>query len=435
MHPSWAANRHLIRDAELETTIRSFATPLLKAAGLRPEVVDIIIIADPAVNAFVAGGANIFINTGLLQRTTHANQLIGVLAHEIGHIRGGHLARTRSAAQAASKMATIAMILGIATTIATGRGDAGAAIASGGGASARQAFLAYSRGQESAADQAAINLLAATGQSARGLEQFLGILDNQSALSERFRDAYALTHPLSRERMVTVRRAADASAEIATAADITAAYDRMIAKLNGFLRAPTWVYQHYPEHDKSLPARYARAIAAHRDGDTGLALKRLDILLGDFPNDVFFVELKGQIYLESGQPAAAEQAYRQAVGLARTAGLPAATVAALELDLGRALLSRNQTAGDHAAVTTLTPLARFLGDDPLYWRQLAIARGRTGDDALAALALAEAAIRRYQLADAQRFAQRAVRQLKTGSPAWLRANDIAAQVAQRLKKR
>jgi predicted Zn-dependent protease len=107
----------------------------------------------------------------------------------------------------------------------------------------------------------------------------------------------------------------------------------------------------------------------------------------------------------------------------------------LELDLGRALLSGNQTAGDHAAVTTLTPLARFLGDDPLYWRQLAIARGRTGDDALAALALAEAAIRRYQLDDAQRFAQRAVRQLKTGSPAWLRANDIAAQVAQRLKKR
>ncbi len=435
VNPSQAKGRSLIRDAEVETIIRSFATPLLKAGGLQPDDVDIIIVGDDAVNAFVSGGANIFINTGLLLRTTNASQLIGVLAHEIGHIRGGHLVRTRAALATTSKIATIAMILGAATTLATGRGDAGMAIARGGQATAQNSFLAYSRGQESAADQAALDLLAATGQSARGLEEFLGLLDAESALSERFQDAYALTHPLSRERMATVRRALEGQADIQTPPEMIAAHARMQGKLKGFLRSSSWTYQNYPESDRSLPARYARTIAAHRDGDTTTALTRLDSLLNDFPRDAFFHELKGQIYLESGQIMKAERFYRQAVTLAQAANLPAAASAQLKSGLAQALLSQNQASKNQDAAALLAPLNPFLADDPMYWRQLAIARGRTGEEALAALALAESAMRRFQLEDAHRFAGRALTQLKTGSPGWLRAKDITAQVALQLKKR
>ncbi|MBL6599982.1 MAG: M48 family metalloprotease [Alphaproteobacteria bacterium] len=427
---SQAQGRTPIRDTEIEATIRAFATPLFSAAGLNPNAVRIYIIKDATLNAFVAGGQNLFLNSGLLMRTESPGQLIGVIAHETGHIAGGHLARTSGAIREASNSALFGLLLGAATTLATGRPDVGIAVFQGTSAAGHNALLQYSQTQESAADHAAIRLLDATGQSSKGLYEFLETLSGQELLAPERRSQYANTHPLTRDRITFARNHAANSpfTDIPPSPEFVAKHQRMVAKLAGFLLSPSRTFQRYPETDNSLPARYARAIAIYREPSIEQALELTDGLIAENPQDGYFWELRGQILAESGQPARAREAYTKALALLGDAPL-------IEADLARAELAINTEESNKAALRHMENAIRDMNTSAFAWRQLATAQGRNDMPGELALSLAEEALLRNRIEDAVQQAKRAQHHMKRGAPGWLRALDIEELAKRRLSDR
>jgi len=413
------AQRSLIRDAEIEATIRDLATPLFQAAGLNPEAVSIYIINSDDLNAFVAGGQNLFLNTGLIMAMRSPLELIGVMAHETGHIAGGHLARTSDAIAAASNTALLSAIVGVATAVATGRADAGAAIALGGQSAAQGSFLQYSRAQESAADQAALRYLDATGQSARGLARFFEELASQELLSASRQSRYLSTHPFTRDRLNTVEAHVQQSrfADTPATPEQSARFNRVVAKLHGFIRSPSLTFRKYPESETDLPARLARAIAYREVPDYPKAIELTRGLIADYPDDPFLHELEGQLLFESGQIDASIAPLETAQQLAPNAGL-------VEVALAQALLARNDPASDQKALDHLQSARKSESAWPFFWRQLATAQGRLGDIGQAALSLAEEAVRQSNWEVAETQAKRAQAMLPAGAPAVLRALDI-----------
>jgi predicted Zn-dependent protease len=414
-----AAGRSLIRDAEIENTIRGYASPLFEAAGLVPEDVDIYIVSDNTLNAFVAGGQNLFIHTGLIMGADNASQIIGVIAHEAGHIAGGHLARSRDARENAQIKSIIGTVIGGAVGLATGRGDVGAAIIQGGGLAGLQGYLRFSRTQEAAADNAALTYLDQVGYSAEGLLQFMDKLGDQELLYANRQSPYLRTHPMSRDRYRTVlahvRRSPVTDKPLPTR--LNAQFLRMKAKLSGFLEPFGRVMRRYPESDTRLAARYARAIAYYRKPDMAQALHRLDALIDEHPNDPYFHELKAQALYENGHVREALNSYHAAVRLLPTSGL-----------LRRELASAQIEAGDDsllpAAVDNLTMTVQQSPNDTFAWRQLAIAQGRLGHSAQSSLALAEEAVRSGHKRAALYHAGKAQNELPRGSMGWLQAQDI-----------
>ncbi|MFM2130348.1 MAG: repeat-containing protein YfgC precursor [Pseudomonadota bacterium] len=409
----------LIRDAEVENTIRTYATPLFAAAGLRADDVRIFILGDPRLNAFVAGGQNLFINTGFLVKTRNASEVIGVIAHETGHIAGGHLARFSNQIDTASQASIVTTVLGALTAIASGRGDAGMAIMQAGQGAAFGNLLNYSRTQESAADQAGMTFLERSGQTAKGLETFLRTIENQEFLSSSNQDPYVRTHPVTRERMRNVEQFLGKSryTNTRTPETLEEMHRRMVAKLVAFTDYPTTVLQTYPESDTSIAARYARAIAYFRIPDLDKALPLVDALIRDEPNNAYFHELKGQILFENGRIAESLAPNAQAVRLMPESAL---------LRLG---LARSQVESQNPALLkdAIQNLLLTTSAEPLYafgWDQLAVAYGRDGQLGLSALAQAEAAIVRGQKKEAMFHAVRAEKRVDKGSAAWLRIQDI-----------
>ncbi len=328
----------LIRDAEIEHTIRLYAAPVLQAAGLDSNAVRVHLVNDRQLNAFVAGGQRIFLFTGLLLAVETPNQLIGVIAHETGHIAGGHLARSQDALRNASTAAIISFILG-AAAVAAGGGRVGAAVMQGGASLAQRALLKYSRTQESAADQAAMSFLDQTGQSGRGLVEFLDILGDQEALFASRQDPYARSHPVTRERISALRARIERSPfyERTDPAGHVRRLERMQAKLYGFLKSKTQTLRKYPIEDRSVAGRYARAVAYFRVAEVAAALDELQSLIDEAPVDPFFHELRGQILFESGRIAEAIGPNRTAVRLLPNAPL-------LRLALGQVLVASEQPA-------------------------------------------------------------------------------------------
>lgn len=408
----------LIRDAEVEGIIRAYATPLFQAAGLDASSVRIYLVNDDTLNAFVAGGMNLFMNTGLLMAAENANQIIGVIAHETGHIAGGHLARTQEALRDASTEAIIAFVLGMAA-VAAGQGQAGTAIIGGGTALAQANVLQYSRTQESAADHAGVSYLDATAQSSRGMLEFFELLEGQEMLLASQQDPYLRTHPLTTDRMDFVRHHASVSSytDAPEPPAFVDGYQRMHAKLVGFLRPLNRVLQEYPESDTRLVARYARAIAYYRAGNLDEALPMLDQLIAEEPDNPFFQELKGQVLMEYGRGREALPYYETAVRLAPHEPL-------LRLGLAQVQLETEDSALNKEALRNLEEVTRIETRNPGAWRLLSIAYGRDGQIPMAALALAETALARGDKAEARAQADRALKQLPEGSPAWLRAQDI-----------
>ena len=410
----------LIRDAEIETIIGAYAAPLFAAARLDPAAVEIKIVKSPHLNAFVAGGQRIFIFTGLLLAADRPDEVKGVIAHEVGHIAGGHLARLHDRLRHANAQAIVSTLIGLAAAIGSGRGEAGAAAIAGGQQVARRSLLQYSRTQESAADQAALGYLADTGSSPRGLLTFLEKLSDREALLVGDGDSYLLTHPLARERVALLRAQLDATPirEAQPDAGELLAFARMKAKLRGFLDEPAKTLRLYPAADSSQPARYARAIAYHRQAELAKALAEIDGLLAESPDDPFFHELAGQILFESGEAARAIAPLKRAVEI-----LPAPM---LRLALARAQIA---TGDPRAAIGHLQAVVETDPDATGAWRELAVAYGRDGQLGLSALASAEFSIRAGRQRDARRHAGRASRLLPQGSPGWLRAQDIETALA------
>ena len=391
-----AAQLGLIRDAEIEHTVRELSAPIFSAAGISPSSVRIYLVADDSLNAFVAGGQNMFLNTGLLARAETPEQLAGVIAHETGHISGGHLVRMSVAAERAAAEQILATILG-AAAVAMGAPQVGSAVILGGEQVARQGFLRFTRGQEQAADQAAITYLDRADMSAEGLLEFFRILDAQMMLSGSRMSPYLQTHPLTRDRMTFVERQVQTRPQPAPlGAAFVERHDRMVAKIAGFLDNPSRTLQRY-QGDDSFAARYARAIATFKLNDGQGALNQLAELQALEPNNPFLHELQGQILFETGRVREAVAPYARAVELAGREPL-------IRLGYGRALMESGEEA---RAVEALQLVVQAEPRNAFAWRMLGIARGRIGDLGPSNLALAEAAILQRELGEARLFLGRA----------------------------
>jgi predicted Zn-dependent protease len=414
----------LIRDAEIEALIRDYATPLWKAAGLDAEFVQVYLVNDLQINAFVADGQRLFINTGLLMKADRPNMVIGVIAHETGHIAGGHLVRTQEALENATAQSIIAFLVGAAGAVITRSGAVAAAGLNAGQSFGLHTILAYSVGQEARADQAGLNFLDKTHQSARGLLDFFRMLQKEELLLPTQQDPYLRTHPLTSERIDVVAAHVEKSpwSDAKDSPELIDRHNRMLAKLRGFLLSPGQALQQYPETDKSSYARYARAAAYHRVPMDDRALAEIDSLLKEKPDDPYYNELRGQILFESGKPTDAVAPYRKAVKVMPESAL-------LRMELSQAELEvPNDEVLTEEALKNLREAVKTDTSSTDSWHLLAIAEGRTGNIGQAALALAEEGVLAGDLKQASQQATRATQLLPRGTPSWIRAEDIRTEV-------
>lgn len=409
----------LIRDAEIENTIRIFAKPVLLAAGLEPGALSVHLVLDDRLNAFVAGGERIFINTGLLRNAKDANGIIGVLAHETGHIEGGHLSQMQDNMRNASAQSIVAMVLGAVAAGVSGRPEALIAGATMGQSAATGSFLHYNRTMESQADQAALRYLEETGQSARGLLDILGKLQNQEVMDAGRRDPYLRTHPLSQERLATVRNHVEISRYSNTDSGELLDYlqRRMRGKLNGYIDSPGQTLARYKADDTGVEARYARVHALEKLHRTDEAVAIMDILIAEKPNDAFFHETKGYVLWKAGRIRESLSPYRRSVEFSN--GLPL-----LRLSLAQALLELEDPDAAREAVEQLVLTTQFEKTMPQAWRLLATGYGRLEDFGPAAYSLAEEALLQRDREGVERNVTKALDLLPPGSPMHSRAMDI-----------
>jgi len=409
-----------IRDAEMEKVLKEYGEPIFAAAGLDPKAIHIYIINDPSINAFVAGGQNIFMNTGTIMELDTPSQLKGIMAHETGHIAGGHLARGPEAMSKAEIPMIISMVAGIAA-IAAGAPDIGMAMMVGAQGVAQRELLAFSRQQESSADQAGVKYLTATGQTSNGMVEVFNKFADQEILSGARQDPFVRSHPLSRDRMAALEALVAASPfrdKTDSKADLDT-YALIRAKLRGFVDSPEITLRHYPMSDTSQPARYARAVAYFKAADLETALAQINSLIKERPNYAYFWELKGQILVESAKPVEGVPAYRRAVELAPDEPL-------IRASLGAALVATEDPKMLAEAKTNLKAAINMEPDNAMAWYYLASVYGAEGNTGMAALATAERNFSVRDMGGAMLFARRAQKDLKQGTQDWQRAQDIMA---------
>ncbi len=416
----------LIRDAETESLLKDYATPIFKVAGIANSEPQIILVNDKTFNAFVPDSRRMFINIGVLMEAETPGEVIGVVAHETGHIAGRHLVRLRTAASNAQIIAVIGMLLGAgaaAAGAASGSGQAasgGAAAALGAGSIGKRSFLSYQRSEEAAADRAALKYLNATGQSARGMLKNFERMSQQQMFSRQFADPYAQSHPMAQERYNGLLNDARKSKYFDRPEDYVLQYrhEMVRAKLFAFTSHPSSTLRTYPRSDKSPPAQYARAIAAMKARGKG-AVKEIDALIRTQPNNPYYYELKGQALLEGGDPKSAVPAFRKALSIKPNEPQ-------FMVWLGYALVGANNPAYLPEAERLLKRAIQRDPNSGVAYGQLAIAHSRQGERPEADLATAKGLMVRGDFQAAKRYAARAQQSLKRGSPAWLQADDIVA---------
>jgi len=429
IHAAPAFAQSLLRDTEIEETMRDYTTPILRAAGLSPSSVDLYLVNDPSLNAFVTRGQNIFLHSGIILQSDTPNQLKGVIAHEAGHIAGGHIVRSDYGNRSAYGAMLIAAGIGLAAILA-GEGEAGALVLGGSQQFGQIEALAYSRVNESAADQYAAQYMEATGQSGQGLIDFFDRFRAQEVLSNARRYPYFRGHPLSSDRIDALRERVEESPHtyVKDTEDEQHKLEMAKAKLRGFLEGPQVVFSKYPPEDQSQPARYARAVAHYRAADLRNAVREVDSLIDEEPENPYFYELKAQILYESGQREKAIAPARKALELKPDAPL-------LEVALAQSLLETTQRSNVEEAIALLKSALTVEQGNSYAWYTLSRAYGELGQDALAKYAVAEQAYAVGDLQRARSFAQRAQQDLPRGDPQWRRASDIiVVSDAQMMKK-
>ena len=408
----------IIRDTEIEEILHQDTDPVFVAAGLDPKSVKMLLIGTKEINAETSTGPTILIYTGLIMEAETPNQLIGVLAHETGHAAGGHIARSDEGVKNALKTFLLTMGLGIAAA-AAGRPDAGAGLMYSADYFATLNYLGYSRVQEADADQAAATYLERAGMSGKGLVDFFDKFRYEEVFDHAHQYPFFQSHPLSSDRIEALRVRVEKQPHYG-APDTPESIERhkiMVAKLKGFINPPYQTLADYKESDPSFAARYARAIAYYRAGETDRALKAIDALITDNPANPYLYELKGQVLFEDGQIKASEEPYRKAVELKPTAPL-------LRILLGQTLESEEDKTKLDDAVVQLKRALIYEGDNPDAWQFLARAYDAKGDPGMARLATAEQNFALGQLKDARVFAMRAREMLPKDTPQWRRATDI-----------
>jgi predicted Zn-dependent protease len=422
----------VLRDTETERLFKDMSRPIIVAAGLDPNSVNVVLLNDPEINAFVATGQTVYVQSGLLEATDNLNQLQGVVAHELGHVVAGDAIRSGEGAKRATAISILSLVLG-AAAMAAGAGDAGMGIMMAGQRAAEGDFMAFTRAQEATADASASRFLSKAGISGKGILDFFGKLQNQEyRLAIYSKDSFDRTHPLNSERITALGQIlrTDPAYSKATDPALEARFQRVKAKLIGYVD-PKLAVTKYPESDHSVPAHYARAYAYHLGGYPQKAEAEANALLAIDPHDPYFLELKGQILLEDGKPLEAIPPLREAVDRSGNAPMIAAM-------LGHALVETEDSKNFAEAKQILKVAVNKDNQDPFAWYQLGIIYDREGDPARAALATAERSNLENQPKMALATAQMAMKGIPPGTPDYLRAQDIAmvsrAELAKKDKK-
>lgn len=414
------ARATIIRDVEIEDMVKALAEPIFRAANLTPGDIDVYLVKSDVLNAFVAGGQNLFLNTGLVVRTETPEQLAGVIAHETGHIAGGHLSRLSQQAERATYQTLLGMVLG-GLAAAAGAPEVGTALMYGGITVGQRELLAFSRDQERLADQAAISYLATLRLSPRGMLEFFRTLEGQNLRIAGEGNVFLRTHPLTRERIGYLETQLQQSPyrDRTLESAMRSAHARARAKLEAFLADPQAVLTKHT--GDGFVDRYARAIALYRIPELGQALALVDQLVKERPDDPFLHELKGQMLFENGRIKDAIPPYREAQRLRPDTAL-------IRFGLARAIMEQPGAKPSPEAASLLREAARIEPDNATVWRFLGIAEGQVGNTGAAELALTEAAVLSRQKREAERHLARAQQLVKPADPAWLRLQDLGRAV-------
>jgi predicted Zn-dependent protease len=416
----------VIRDAEIEQLLRDYTAPILRVAGLSEQNVHVVIINQNVFNAFVMDAHRIFIFSGALMQATTPNQLIGVFAHETGHIVGGHLSKMRQELAKAQTAAIVAMLLGVGAIVAGAKtgsmdtGNIGAAVISAPQSYLQHTLLAYQRAQEEQADRAGVRFLTMTGQSAKGMYDTFKRFADEMMFTAAYIDPYVQNHPMPAERMAALAELVKTPYwDKKDPPELQFRHDMMRAKLYGFTERADAVSRRYPASDTSIPARYARAIATYRFGDLRSTLTQIEALIQAMPNYPYFYELEGQALLENAHPAEAIPPLRRAVQLAPNPAL-------IQIMLAQALVATNNAKVSQEAVALVRAALVKEPESVDAYEVLAMAYGHSGDLAEADLASAQAAFARGDNKTARELAARAKTRFPIGSPGWVKADDIVA---------
>jgi predicted Zn-dependent protease len=412
----------IIRDAEIERLMRDYARPIIRASGLGKGAIDIVLVNDPTFNAFVTG-RRMFIHTGAILRAETPGELIGVIAHETGHMAGGHQFRMRQRADTAEKLAVLSTILGVGVTVAgaatknNGLAGVGGGLAAGGVEAATRSLLSYQRGEEMNADRSAIEYLNKTQQSAAGLLRTLKRFADALSLSGTRVDPYRISHPLPQERLSNLETLAHESPyfDKKDPPELQLRHDMARAKIAAYTIGGNVIARLFRNDPKGAGARYGMALTAFLYGSPKAALAKTDALIKEMPGNPYLYELRGDTLIKLNKAADAAAAYQKAMNLDPEKS------PLLQTGFGQALLLAGKT--DAAKKQLNAALARDK-DNIAAYEYLARAYGQTGDEANAELATADMHYYGGDMQQARIFAARAQRQLKTGSPGWLRAQDI-----------
>ncbi len=423
-----AAAQSELRDAETEAMFADMMHPLAKAAGLNPSAIKVVLLQDPEINAFTAGGQTIYIFSGLIQAADNGNQVQGVLAHELGHVADGHVILGERGVKPAMGITLLSMVLGLAA-IAAGGGEAGAGILAAGQQAALGNYLAFSRVQEATADATGLKFLTEGGITGKGMLGFFKKLQQKEyyyGATEKI-DPFMQTHPLSGERIAALTHDVEASPSFNTPPDpaIEERFRRVKAKLEGYVEAPARTLHDYPTSDTSIYARYARAYAYHKGGFPEKADAESAALIRARPDDPYFQEVRGQILLEAGKPTDALAPLKAATEGSRSNPLIATTY-------GHALIATEDQANYAEATRVLRTAVARDDDNPFAWLQLGTVYELTGDTARAALATAERASMEGDHRTASQSARYALANLPANTADWIRAQDIAMTSANEL---
>ena len=423
------AGPSVLRDTETELLFKDMSRPLILAGGLDPNSVNVVLLNDPEINAFVCQGQTVYLQSGLIQAADNVNQVQGVVAHELGHVIAGDAIRSGQGEKQATAISILSLVLG-AVAVAAGAGDAGMGIMQAGQRAALGEMLAFTRGQEATADATGSRLLSKADISGKGMLDFFNKLQHEEyRLAIYAKDSFDQTHPLSSERIQALQQKLKSDPAWGKPVDtaLEARFQRVKAKLLGFVN-PKQAVLRYPESDQSVPAHYARAYAYHLGGYPDKAIAEADALLAASPHDPFFLELKGQVLLEGGKPKEAIPILREATQRSNEAPLIAAM-------LGHALVATEDPKNFAEAKQILKVAVNRDNQDPFAWYQLGIIYDREGDQARASLATAERSNLESNPKLALASAQMAMKGIPPGSPDWLRAQDIAMVSKAELSKK
>lgn len=417
----------LISDEESEIFLQKITQPLFKAAGIPYNRNKVFIVNDNSLNAFVSDGNSLFIHTGTLTSASSPEEISGVIAHETGHIMGGHIIRQKLKNESLQQASLASMLLAGTTAAVTGRGDVAMAIALGGQSSTLSNYMQYRTEQERSADESAVKLLNATKQSPQGMLKFMKRISQRNDLSGIEETPYFRTHPVTRERINFMEKAT-AQSDYQPGRKNLDEFLRIKAKLLAFLETPEQTFRRYPLSNSSVPARYAQAIAYFKQLDINNALKKINALIKEEPDNPFFHELKGQIYLETGKIKPAKQEYQTA--LAKLPGSPL-----LQLSLAQAILEDAPTPDDLKKAVSLLNQANIKQPTPMGWLLLSRAFEASGNTAYSSYAAAEYSLSIGMPDVAQRQADNAQKHLKNDKKLKLKIDDLQNRLKEQTKKR